>query len=350
MKASFLYGPKKLGIEDVEIPKPGPGEVLIQVKACGVCPTEVKKYMGNSPLVKTPFILGHEAAGVITEIGEGVDPDQFKIGDRVITGNIIVCGKCPNCKNHKIDKMGLGVCYDQQIFGVTIDGGYREYAPVPASILYPMPDGMSFTDAVLVEPIACCKNAVDKAEIQEGELVLILGAGFMGLAQLELAKLKGARVVITDFVEERLELARQLGADMAINPSKENLDEKLKTFNNGYAADVVLCSISGKKVVEQGLGLLNRGARLVIIGGKYPPENIEVDANDIHYKQAYIIGAVSYTDQGFRDVIELIHNKKISTNVLQSEILPPEKLEQAFIDIANAKGMRKCIVYDNALL
>lgn len=350
MKASLLYGPKQLKLEEVDIPKAGPGEVLLQIKACGVCPTEVKKYLGNSPLPRTPFLLGHEAAGVIAELGEGTEESGFKVGDRVITGNIIVCGECPACKNGQIDKVGLGACHNQQIFGVTIDGGYREYAPVPVSILYRMPDDMSFTDAVLVEPIACCKNAVDKADIMENELVLVLGAGFMGLAQLLLAKLKGARVVITDFVDERLDLAKELGADLTVNPSKEDLTEKLTQFNNGLAADVVLCTISGKKVVEQGLGLLNRGARLIIVGGKYPPENAEVDINDIHYKQASIIGAVSYTDKGFREVIDLLHQGKLHADVLQSEILPPEKLEQAFNDIAAAKGMRKCIVYDDSLL
>lgn len=345
MKVSYLYGPKQLGIAEETCPVAGPGEVLLQVKACGVCPTEVKKYMGNSPIVKTPFILGHEAAGVIVALGEGLESSGWKVGDRVITGNIITCGECPNCKNHRIDTMGLGVCYNQQIFGVTIDGGYREYAPVPASILYKMPDGMSFTDAVLVEPIACCKNAVDKADIHPGDLVLILGGGFMGLAQLELAKLQGARVIITDLVEERLELARKLGADLAINPTKADLNEEIKKFNNGYLADVVLCSVSGKVVLGQALHALNRGARMVIIGGKYPPENVEIDPNDIHYKQAYIIGAVSYTDKGFRETIDLICQGKLSTSVLQSERLPLEGLEQAFLDIAQAKGMRKCIVF-----
>ena len=345
MKVSYLYGPKQLGIAEEPCPTAGPGEVLLQVKACGVCPTEVKKYMGNSPIAKTPFILGHEAAGVIVALGEGTESSGMKVGDHVITGNIITCGECPNCKNHRIDTMGLGVCYNQQIFGVTIDGGYREYAPVPTSILYKMPDGMSFTDAVLVEPIACCKNAVDKADIRPGDLVLILGGGFMGLAQLELAKLQGARVIITDLVEERLELARKLGADLAINPTKADLNEEIKKFNSGYLADVVLCSVSGKVVLQQALHALNRGARMVIIGGKYPPENVEIDPNDIHYKQAYIIGAVSYTDKGFRETIDLIHQGKLSTSVLQSERLPLEGLEQAFLDIAQAKGMRKCIVF-----
>lgn len=345
MKVSYLYGPKELKVVDEERPHAGPGEVLLQVKACGVCPTEVKKYMGNSPITKIPFILGHEAAGIIAELGEGAETSGWKVGDRVITGNIITCGECPNCKSHRIDTLGLGGCYNQQIFGVTIDGGYREYAPVPVSLLYEMPADMSFTDAALVEPIACCKNAVDKADIQPNELVLILGGGFMGLAQLELAKLQGARVIITDLVEERLELARKLGADLALNPTEVDLNAEIQKFNNGYLADVVLCSVSGKVVLNQALHALNRGARMVIIGGKYPPENVEIDPNDIHYKQAYIIGAVSYTDQGFRETIELIHQKKLSTEVLQSERIPLEGLEQAFLDIAQAKGMRKCIVF-----
>lgn len=271
MKAAILLAPNKIKIQEVDKPKPERGEVLVKIKACGVCPTDVKKYTGSSPLPKFPFILGHEASGIIDELGEDVNKDAYKVGDRVVLGNIITCGVCKDCKNGNTTLVGLGSCINQEIFGVTLDGGFREYAPVTEKIIYKMPDNMTFSQATLVEPIACCLNGVEKAEIRISDTVLIVGAGFMGLVQLELAKLKGARVIVSDVIGERLEIAKSLGADIVINPKDENLNEQIAQFNNGDLADVVLCSVGGKVAINSGVNALNRGGRLVLLGGIYPP-------------------------------------------------------------------------------
>lgn len=346
MKAALLLSPNNMEIKQIEKPEPGKGEVLVKIKACGVCPTDVKKYTGSSPPPKFPFILGHEAAGIIEELGENVNKDAYKVGDRVVLGNIITCGVCKNCKNGNTALIGVGSCSNQEIFGVTVDGGFREYAPVTAKIVYKIPDNMTFNEATLVEPIACCLNGIEKAEIKVSDTVLIIGAGFMGLAQMELAKLKGARVIVSDVIDERLEIAKSLGADLVINPKKEDLNQKIAQFNDGELADVVMCSVGGKIVMTQGINALNRGGRLVILGGKYPPEKVEIDPNEIHYKQTKIIGSVSYTKAGFIQTIQLIADKKITTKVLQSDLLPLEEVEQAFKDVLNAKGLRKCVMFD----
>lgn len=346
MKAAILDSPNDLKIKQINKPKPAKNEILVKIKACGVCPTDVKKYTGVSPLPKFPFILGHEAAGIIEELGEDVSKDVYKPGDRVVFGNIITCGICRNCKNGKTTTLGVSSCVNHEIFGVTVDGGFREFASVPEKLIYKMPDNMAFNEATLVEPVACCLNAVEKAKIGVSEVVLIIGAGFMGLTQLELAKLKGARVAISDVIDERLEVAKSLGADIIINPKKEDLNSKISQFNDGQLADVVLCSVGGKIPFLQGLNALESGGRLVIVGGKYPPEKAEVDPNDIHYKQVEILGSVSYTPRGFVQIIQLIADKKISTEVLQSELLELEDLEQAFKDVLDTKGLRKCIIFD----
>lgn len=346
MKTALLLEPKKIVFKKVDIPKPGENEVLVKIKACGVCPTDVKKYIGSSPPPKYPFILGHEVSGIIEELGKNVNKNVFKIGDRVVLENIITCETCRNCKNGNTAVHGVISCSNYEVFGVTIDGGFREYAPVTTKIVHKMPDHMTFNEAALVEPVACCLNGIEKAEINVSDTVLILGAGFMGLVQLELAKLKGARVIISDIIDERLEVAKLLGADLTINPLKVDLHKKLIEFNNGELADVVMCSVGGKVVTTQGIEALNSSGRLVIIGGKYPKENVEIDPNEIHYKQAKIIGSVSYTKAGFVQTIQLIADKKISTKVLQSELVSLEKVEKAFKDVLNAKGLRKCVVFD----
>lgn len=345
MKAGVMMAANRLEIQEMDIPSPGPEEILVKIKACGVCPTDVKKYVGSSHVPKLPFILGHEAAGTIEQLGAHVDKNAFHIGDRVVMGNIIPCGVCPNCLNGNDTYVGMGSCDHQEIFGVTMDGGFREYAPVPAKIVYPMPDEMTFHEAALVEPVACCLNAIEKANIRMAETVLILGAGFMGLVQLELARMRGARVVITDILDERLALAKQLGADLTVNPQKEDLGAKLAAWNGGSQADVVLCSVGGRAVMQQGIAALNRGGRLIVIGGKIPAETVELDPNELHYKQTSIIGAVSYTKAGFAQTIRLIADGRLSTKVLQSELIDLDGLAKAFDDVAAARGMRKCVIF-----
>lgn len=346
MKAAFLTSLNKIEIRDVEKPKIGENDVLVKIKACGVCPTDVKKYTGASSLPKLPFILGHEAAGIIEEIGVNIDKEAYKVGDKVVLGNIITCGTCKNCKSEKTATLGVSSCFNQEIFGVTLDGGFREYANVPEKLIYKMPENITFNEAALAEPVACCLNGVEKAKIQISEVVLVVGGGFMGLVQLELAKLKGARVVISDVIDERLQIAEKLGADMVINPAKENLNKKLAEFNDGQLADVVLCSIGGKTPIMQGMNALGKGGRLVVIGGTYPLQNIELDPNNIHYLQLELSGAVSYTTPGFVQAIQLLADKKISVEILQSELVKLENLERAFKEVLANKGLRKCVVFN----
>ncbi len=347
MKGAILLEPNKLELrDDLNIPEPKSGEVLIRVKACGVCPTDVKKYTGKSSLPKFPFVLGHEASGIIEKVGEDVSEDTFKTGDRVVVGNIITCGHCKNCKDGSLEHVGLGACSNQEIFGVTVDGGFVEYATVPVDLVYKIPDNLSFHEAVLVEPVACCLNGVEKAEIGIQDTVLIIGAGFMGLTCIELAKLKGARVIISDVIDERLEVAKSLGADMVVNPKNEDLNEAILNFNDGELADAIICSVGGKIPISQGIGAMAVGGRLVLLGGTYPPTTVEFDPNEIHYSQSKIIGSVSYTSRGFANSIKLVANNKLSTKVLQSELIGLEQLEQAFHDVLNAKGLRKCVLFD----
>lgn len=347
LKGAVLIEPNKLEIRgNLDIPEPKIGEVLIKVKACGVCPTDVKKYTGVSPLPKFPFILGHEASGVIKEIGENVGEDAFKIGDRVIVANIITCGYCKNCKDGSLEYVGVGACKNHKVFGVSTDGGFVEYFTMPVNLVYKIPNNLSFHEATLVEPVACCLNGVEKAEIGMQDTVLIIGAGFMGLTCIELARLKGARVIVSDVIDERLEIAKSLGADATVNPKDKDLNEAILDFNDGEYVDAVICSVGGKIPISQGVRSMAAGGRLVLLGGTYPPTTVEIDPNSIHYDQTKIIGSVSYTNRSFTTSIKLIANKKISTKILQSELIDIKHLEKAFHDVLNAKGLRKCVLFD----
>lgn len=346
VKAAVLQSSNNLSVKEMQRPRPGQNEVLVKVMACGVCPTDVRKYMGLSSLPGYPFILGHEAAGVIAGLGENVSGEEYQVGDRVVLEPVITCGICKNCKNGNTAFVGVASCLNYGIFGITVDGGFREYAQVPKNIVNKMPDGLSFHEAALAEPVACCLNAVEKAELKIAETVLVIGAGFMGLTHMELAKLKGAKVIISDVKDERLEVARSLGADMVVNPKTEDVKEKILEFNNGEMVDAVMCTVGGNVAFKQGIDVLGHGGRLVIVGGTYPPENICLDPNHIHYEQLKIMGTVSYTNGGFAQTLKLLADGKLSTSVLQSELVPLENLEQAFKDVVDAKGLRKCVVFD----
>lgn len=346
MKTALLYGQRDLRIEETPMPEPGAGEALVRVTACGVCPTDVKRYTGVATPPHFPFILGHEAVGVIEKLGpETGDQNYFRVGDRVIGGNIITCGCCESCRSGKLETVGLGSCEDQKVFGVDVDGGFREYTVMPLSIMEKMPDGMPDNIAALTEPISCCLNAIEKADIQFGETVVIIGGGFMGLVQLQLAKLRGATVIVTDLLDERLETAKQLGADLTVNPNKADLTEALKQLNAGSLADVVMCLVGTQSMLGQALSVLNRGGRVVILGGAKHGTTVNIDPNVIHYKQLSVLGSVSYTASGFKKTIKMLAEGKFAVDVLQSEIISIEDLEKTFVDVENAKGLRKCVVF-----
>ena len=346
MKAAVLLEPSNLVIKEIDKPKAKKDEVLIKIMACGVCPTDVKKFSGISSLPKFPFILGHEVAGIIEEVGEYVDRDAFKVGDRVVLGPVINCGTCVNCMNGNLEKVGLGSCLNHKIIGVTVDGGFTEYISVPPKLVYKIPSHMKFNEAALVEPVADCLNGIEKAQVQTGDTVFIVGAGFMGLTLTILAKMRGARVIISDPLEERLEIAKSLGAYIAMNPSKEDIIGKIEDFTKGELIEAVICSIGGAQVVEQGISLLNHGGRIVLLGGTYPPQNASIDINEVHYKQLVIIGSVSYTKSSFYKTIKIISNGQMPTEILQDDLLPLEDLEKAFKDVLGTKGLRKCVMFD----
>ena len=162
----------------------------------------------------------------------------------------------------------------------------------------------------MAEPVACCLNAIEKSELKIAETILVIGAGFMGLVQMELAKLKGVKVIISDVKDERLKVAKSLGADLIVNPEKEDIKAKIIDFSDGNMVDGVLCTIGGTVALNQGVDVLGHGGRLIIVGGTYPPQGICLDPNDIHYKQLKIIGAVSYTKRGFAQAIQLLADGK----------------------------------------
>jgi L-iditol 2-dehydrogenase len=335
LKAAVLYKPGDLRIEDVEKPKIGYREVLVKVKACTICPTDVKKYRGVST-APLPLITGHEFSGIIEEVAE--DVEEVKKGDEVVVSPTIRCGKCYYCK------AGLPYCLSTEVIGHSINGAFAEYTGVPVKQIYKKPENLSFKEAAITEPVAACVKTVRVADVSIAENVVIIGAGFMGLTFTQLCKLRGSNVIVSEISDERRELASKLGADEVINPKNKNPVIKVKKITNGRGADVVICAVGNKPVIEQGIQMLGLGGRILLFASAFPPQKVEVDPNLLHYKQQKIIGIVSFTEYDFSKSLELLSNKKLDTNALITYELPLDETEKAFKMSINLEGIKNVII------
>ena len=219
MKSAVFYGKHDLRIEDHPRPTLGPNDVLIRVKACGICGTDVHIYEGDEGAaeVTPPTILGHEFSGIVEEIGEKVT--GCKVGDRVCVDPNCYCGACEACRN------GIAhYCSSMIGYGTTVDGGFAEFCAVNERQVYHLGKNTSFLQGAMTEPVACCLHGLDMCEIQPGHQVVVIGGGMIGLLMLQLAKLAGAaKIALVEPVASKREVGKQLGADVCIDPMTEDV-------------------------------------------------------------------------------------------------------------------------------
>ena len=223
MKSAVFYGQHDLRVEQREMPAPGPGEVQIQVKACGICGTDVHIYEGDKGAaeVHPPTILGHEFSGVVTATGS--DVEQFRAGDRVCIDPNGYCGACDFCRNGQVH-----FCEHMTGYGTTKDGGFAEYCVVDASQVYRLGDNTTFAQGAMAEPVACCLHGIDMCDIEPGHQVVVIGGGMIGMLMLQLAKLAGAaRVALLERQGREEELARLIGGAAVTDALRKSAAELL---------------------------------------------------------------------------------------------------------------------------
>jgi len=263
MKAAVLYGPKDMRIEEVKKPVINSGEVLLRVKACAICGSDLHAFKGKHQKVTYPRILGHEFASIVEEISNGID--GIKAGDRVVTDTNKTCGKCPQCLNGRPN-----LCKTTLNFGFKMDGAFAEFVKVPAGInIYKLPDNISFEEASLAQPLGVALNAVRRrANVTVGDTVAVLGAGPIGLSAITLAKSCGARVLATDTMDFRLEIAKKMGADETVNVTKEDLIKKSMDFTNNNGFDKVIEAVGGMQdtTIQQTTQIVKPGGLIVVVG------------------------------------------------------------------------------------
>jgi L-iditol 2-dehydrogenase len=269
MKALVLKQYKEFALEEVPDPKPGPGEVLVAVKACGICGSDVHGMDGSTGRRRPPIIMGHEAAGVIAAIGAGVA--GWSPGDRVTFDSTVYCGECGFCRRGDIN-----LCDHRRVLGVSCEdyrqhGAFADYVVVPQRILYRVPEGLSLEHAALVEPYAIALHAVRLHRPVLNENVLVVGAGMIGLALTQALRHSGCgQLLVVDVSPERLELARKSGATQVINPERDDASAAILKHTAGRGADLSFEAVGVTQTVDLALRCLRKGGRTVLVGNVTP--------------------------------------------------------------------------------
>ncbi|MDA3886589.1 MAG: 2,3-butanediol dehydrogenase [Candidatus Delongbacteria bacterium] len=340
MKAARWFGKEDVKVVQIDESSPKSGEVKIKVEWCGICGTDLHEYEAGPifiptephPVtgVKAPVTLGHEFSGTIVEIGEGVE--SWKVGDRVTPDACLVCGTCAYCKK------GLyNLCDSLGFNGLASDGGFAKYANVPDYQLYKLEDNMSFQDGALIEPIAVGIHAVKKSRLVMGETAVIIGAGTIGLAALKAAQAAGAgKVFILEISEARKEFARKLGADLVIDPTKEDIVEVIKEHNNGMLADVSIECVGLDITLKQAI-ITTRKMGRVAIAGIFSKPSSGIDMNDIVIGEKELIGVIGY-NYDFQTAINLVSKGIIkASDFITAEIELDDIVEKGFKELIKNK-------------
>jgi L-iditol 2-dehydrogenase len=333
MKAAMLYGVKDLRIEDISVPEIGHGEILVKVKAATTCGTDLKIYKRGyvEGVIKLPTVFGHEWAGDVVEVGEGVS--WIKKGMRVRGGNSSPCLRCHMCIRGKFN-----LCEDM----MWLWGAYAQYIRVPSRIVtlntQAIPEYVTYAEAAVTEPLACVLHGVEEAEVKLGDTVVILGAGPIGLLHLLVVKKMGAgKIIITDTVDERLQLARTIGADETINAAKGDTAEMTRNLTDGYGADVVIEAIGLPATWEQALKMVRKGGTVLEFGGCPPGTNITISAEQLHYGETTILGAFHTTPTHFKKALNLISSGAINVKPLITRQMKLDEIQQAFETLSTSK-------------
>jgi len=347
MKAAMYYGIGDLRIEERPVPPIGDEDILLKVNACAICGTDIKVFMHGYRNMKVPQIIGHEICGSIADVGKKVS--SFKVGERVSVVPIISCGECHYCRR---DLTHLCLTFQEQTkaFGFYYPGGFAEYMAIPAKAiergnLVRVPPDVSDEEAAIAEPMACALNGQMIAETGIGDEVLIIGAGPIGCMHISLAKALGAtKVLVAEIKQERLQLARQFGADYYIHPEHEDLRGAVLEATNGIGPSVIIIAAPSRAAQEMSLELAAFRAHINFFGGLPKGDSIaQLDSNLIHYKELYIHGSSGSTARQIQMCLDLMNGKRIEGSKFISKIVSLEELP-AMIEEVQRANLLKIVV------
>lgn len=341
MKALVAYGKDDYRLErDYPTPVCGPDDIIIKTEACGICAGDLKCSHGAAMFwgdetqpawVKPPFIPGHEFFGRIVQMGENVT--GFQLGDRITADQIVPCGECRFCRTGH-----YWMCQPHNIFGFqsTNNGGMAEYVRYPKNaVLSRVPEKMSIEDALLIEPYGCSKHCVDRAQITNEDVVVISGAGTLGLGMITYARMKNPKLLIAlDMQDNRLEKAKEFGADLVWNPEKMNVGQEIRKLTEGYGCDIYIEATGHPSSVLQGMDMIRKLGRFVEFSVFGAPTTMDWSIIGDR-KELDVLGS-HLSPYAYPFVIENIGNGKLKTNGVVSHVFDLEDWKTAF-DYASGK-------------
>ena len=341
MRAARFYSPGDIRVEDVPEPVAGPGEVRLRIRNCSTCGTDVKIFRNGHPNLSPPRVLGHEIAGEIDQLGDGVT--GWSVGDRVQVIAAIPDGTCIQCRRGR-----PSVCANQESMGYQYDGGFAAHMTVPAKVLAVdglnrIPDGVGFAEASVAEPLACVLNGQELAGVGAGDTVVVIGAGPIGCLHVRLARSRGAdRVVLVELNRARLDAAAAVvHPDLAICSAEVDAVDEVVKATDGRGADVVITAAASGKAQEEALLMAARGGRISLFGG-LPKDNptITLDSNLVHYRELTVVGANGSSPAHNKQALELIASGAVPVKDLITHRLPLAQVLDAFGIVARGEAIK----------
>ncbi len=324
-KVGVLVGERSVEIRELELKKPVGKQVLVNVDSCAICTMEQRVYQGI--MKRYPFAGGHEMAGTVAAIGEAVK--SVKPGDKVAMRMLTSCGECYYCRIGK-ENQCLTAFKTTIHEGLIGPGGFAQYMTVDAGSVYKMAADIDLSYAALTDPLACGVHSMGRGDIGMGNDVVIIGAGIMGAFHIQLAKLKGARVIVCEVDKGRIKIAKKMGAHVVIDSSEEDPVAKIKELTDNRGADVVFCTVALPEVAAQSVALVGKLGRVVFYSSFHPDKPIEVNPNVIHSAETIITGSVNPTPADFLAASRLLSFGIIDPSLLISERIPLDSLSKSF--------------------
>jgi len=329
MKAAVCMEPGEIIIRDVAEPALDADEVLVKVRASGICGADVKAYLGKHPAMFYPMILGHEFSGEI--VAMGADVESFEIDDAVIVEPLFPCGECSACLAGDYN-----LCGKLAMLGYQAPGSFAEYALAKAAMVYPKDKSLPFEEAALIEPLAVALHAVKRARIGIGDVVVILGAGAIGLLAVQMAKKAGATVLATDISGEKLHLAADLGADYVMNAETGDQQELVMAMTKDRGADVVMECAGTPETIIQMINLIRAGGTVVTVGWT-GDELDQVPLTKITINEINLLGSSIYC-RDFPTAIDLAVSRDVNLNCLISHVYELDEVGRALEELSQDRN------------
>jgi len=340
MRQAVMMAPKTLAFREVPVPEPGADRVLIKIEAVGLCTWEQKFYQGLPG--SYPFVGGHEICGKVVKVGENV-AQTLVPGDRVAVASLTRCGECYYCRRN-LDNLCENVGSESLVGPYWGPAGFSEYILARGYEVFKLGEAVDPTVGTLAEPLACVIRSMDRGDFAVGDTVLVLGAGVMGALHIMMARFLGARVIVSEVDEGRRRRALEFGAELAVDPLKEDLPQVVRSHGGKKGAEAVFFTAGGAPAIQEGLASLAKNGRLVIYGGTKADDILKLDPKIFHYDEIYVTGVTKHTKDTFRRSVELISGKALPLEPLISRRFPFDQIAAAFEDAGRLDSYRTAVV------